>query len=463
MRTWRKIIQPRCVGWLLGVLAANAAIASERPNILFIVSDDQVHSALGIAGDTRLQTPNLDRLAREGLRFTHAFVPLPICTPSRAAFLTGRFGSSNGVQFFGDKIHENIVTWPQTMARNGYQTAMTGKWHNVRDGDYYGFEWTGNVFIAGMGPFTDQPMIQKFGEKPQLVKGNTTELYTDTALRFLDERDRDRPFFLYVAHQAPHDPRVPVPHYTDLYDPALMPLPPNFRPVPKFDPGTLDIRDERLLPIPRPIPKLKLEIARYFGLISHLDAQIGRLLRGLEEKGLADNTIVIFCGDNGLTLGAHGFLGKQTLHEEGIRIPLIIRHPRLRGQAGQTRDALVYLHDLMPTVCEWTGTPLPEGVQGKSLVTVSEGTQPGVRDAVFGRYNERKVPLMRMIRTHRYKLIKYFKAEREELFDLENDPYEMNDLSGDPDLQQVCNELRRRLIDWLVEQDDRIALDALER
>jgi len=464
------MLRMKWTGLLVGVIgfsgllaASGSAAPSKRPNVLLIVSDDQRFDALGPAGNTIVRTPNLDRLAREGICFTHAFVPLPICTPSRAAFLTGRFGTSNGVTFFGKAIHPDIVAWPKAMARHGYQTAFTGKWHNMRGGDEYGFEWTANVFLRGMGYHSDPPLVQRFGEKEVFVNGNSTELFTEAALRFLAERDKSRPFFLYVAYTVPHDPRDPPQAYADLYNPQAMPLPPNFLPQPPFDPGTLQIRDEKLLPLPRPVPELRREIGHYDGLISHMDAQIGRILEALETQNLADNTIVIFASDNGLLLGSHGFLGKQSMYDEAVRVPLIIRHPGLKKLAGQTRDALVYLLDLMPTVCEWTDTPLPEGVQGTSLAGVCEGRRQDVRDAVFGRYNERDEPLFRMIRTERYKLIKYFKVDREELFDLEKDPYEMHDLSGDPKLQTLREELRARLIDWLVEQKDTPALKALKR
>jgi len=441
-------------GW-----ARMAAGAEDKPplNVLLIVSDDQQHSALGAAGNWVIRTPQLDRLARQSIRFTHAFVPLPICTPSRAAFLTGRFGTSNGVTFFGHSIHEDIVTWPRAMADRGYLTAFTGKWHNVRPADAYGFTWTANVFMRGMGSYNDPFLRQLPHGTDERVKGNITELFTDAAVRFLTEHDGKRPFFLYVAYTAPHDPREPPPAYEAMYDPHKMPLPPNFLPQPIFDPGTLAIRDEKLLPVPRPVDALKREIARYYGLITHMDAQIGRILDTLDRAGLAENTIVLFAGDNGLALGSHGFLGKQTLHEEGVRVPLIIRHPRLGGQAGQVRDALVYLHDLMPTVCEWTNTPIPRGVQGKSLATVCAGKEPRVRDAVFGRYNERDQPRFRMVRTERHKLIRYYTVAREELFDLQDDPFEMKDLSGDPKMRRVRDELSHRLDQWLKTQNDPVA------
>lgn len=425
----------------------------QRPlNVLLVVSDDQQHSALGCAGNPVVQTPYLDRLASTGVRFTHAFVDVPICTPSRAAFLTGRSAACNGVPFFGKPLLPNTPTWAGTLAGHGYQTALVGKWHNAPEFDQWGFQWSANVFMAGMGTYLNPKLIQHAGDEPKVVQGEITQLITDAAVKYLDERDAARPFFLYVAYTAPHDPRTPPARYAAMYDPEKMPLPSNFKPVPQPDPGTLGIRDEKLLPVPRDPAAVRGEIAKYYGLITYLDAEIGRLLETLERKGLADNTIVFFAGDNGLALGAHGLLGKQTLHEEGVRVPVIVRHPRL-GQAGQTRDALVYLADLMPTACEWTNTPIPAGLQGRSLGGIYAGKESAVRDAVFGRYDEGDEQLFRSVRTDRYKLIQYLKLDREQLFDLKDDPFELTDRIGDPALQKTHDQLHDRLMAWRAEQD----------
>lgn len=435
-----------------GRLSAADAASTDKPlNVLLIVSDDQRHDALGCAGNPVLKTPNLDRLAASGVRFTHAFAEVPICTPSRAAFLTGTRAATNGVTFFGTSLQPGNAKWAEIMKARGYQTALTGKWHNVRGFDEYGFEDSANVFMAGMGHYRNPKLIQRLGETPTVIEGEITELITDAAVGFL-EASKDEPFFLYVAYTAPHDPREPPAEYEKMYDPAKMPLPKNFVPVPKPDPGTLDIRDEKLLPVPRDPDDIRRETAKYYGLITLMDHQIGRILDTLDKRGLADNTVVLFAGDNGLTLGSHGLLGKQTLHEEGIRVPLILRNPRLKI-AGETRDALVYLGDMMPTALEWTGTPIPAGVQGSSLADVYAGKADRVRDCVFNRYDERGVQMFRSIRTDRYKLIQYLQLDIEQLFDLKTDPYEVNDLAKKPELQDVRKQLQTRLFDWRNEQD----------
>lgn len=437
-----------------------AQAQQNRPNVLLIVSDDHQHDAMGCAGHPIVRTPYIDRLAERGVRFSSAFVSLPICTPSRAAFLTGRFETSNGVSFFGQRIHEGIEAWPKAMAKAGYQTAMTGKWHNVREPDEYGFEWTANLFLRGMGYYLNPPLAQKPRGEEQIVQGEANALFTDSAIRFLRERDRGKPFFLYVAYTAPHDPRDPLPEYARRYDGNRMPLPANFLPQPAFDPGTLSIRDEKLLPVPRPALDLKREIAHYYGLITQMDDQIGRLIKAVEENGLQQNTIIIFAGDNGLALGSHGLMGKQTMYEEGVRVPLIITHPGLAQRAGKTSDALVYLLDLMPTVCDWARVSMPDGVEGKSLTGICAGNATPVRDAIIGRYDENKDPRFRMIRTDRYKLICYLKLDRDELFDLKNDPHELKDLSDDPAMKEVRADLRNRLHRIMVEQKDETGLAA---
>ncbi|GMU21530.1 MAG: sulfatase [Phycisphaerae bacterium] len=431
------------------LLLAAAGLPGAVPNVLLIVSDDHQHSAMGCAGNPIVRTPHLDRLAAEGVRFSHAFISIPICTPSRAAFLTGRYGAHNGVTFFGHKMRPEVPTLAQVLTRSGFQTAFTGKWHNDGRPGHHGFTWTGNVFPGGMCDFTDPRLCQGLADKPQVVPGNITELFTEAAVRFLETRDASRPFFLNVAYTAPHDPRTPPPAYESMYYAMKIPLPGNFMPEPRFDPGTLSIRDEMLLPLPRDPEIITREMARYYGLITHMDTQIGRILDALDRRGLTDNTIVFFAGDNGLALGAHALLGKQTLHDEGTRVPLIIRHPRL-GQRGQVRDSLVDLIDLMPTACEWTETGRPEELDGFSLADVYTGRITQVRDAVFARYDD----LFRSIRTSRHKLIQYLKLGREELFDVAADPLELQDLSADASLSGTRDQLRRQLQQWRAVQHD---------
>ncbi|MEK7676869.1 MAG: sulfatase/phosphatase domain-containing protein, partial [Verrucomicrobiota bacterium] len=216
----------------------------------------------------------------------------------------------------------------------------------------------------------------------------------------------------------------------------------SFLPEHPFDNGELKVRDEQLLPWPRLPEAVPQEMAAYYGMITHLDAQIGRILRALEETGRADNTLIIFAADNGLALGRHGLLGKQNLYEHSVRVPLVMSGPGI--PKGRKSDALCYLFDLYPTICELSGLVVPPGVEGRSLVPILKGRRKQVRDAVFGAYRD----VQRMVRGERWKLIDYPQIHRSQLFDLKTDAEEMNDLSAQPKYAGRLAELRATLADW---------------
>jgi arylsulfatase A-like enzyme len=226
-----------------------------------------------------------------------------------------------------------------------------------------------------------------------------------------------------------------------MYPPDALSLPKNFMPQPPFDTGTLEIRDELLLPRPLDPEAIKRETGRYYAMITHLDAQIGRILARLEETGQLDNTLIIFAGDNGLTLGAHGLLGKQTLYDEGVRVPMIIRGPGV--QRGGTCNALVDLMDIMPTLCEVAGVA-PEGTDGQSLLPLARGEAAPKRDAIFLHYDD----VFRAVRNDKFKYIAHLKTGREELFNLQDDPFELHDLAGDAAFSVTKIELRDKLNAW---------------
>ena len=419
----------------------------QRQNIVVILSDDQQARALGAAGNTDVRTPHLDRLAREGTRFSQCYISNPICTPSRAALLTGQYGFRNGVTFFWDFVLPEAPAVAKLLANAGYSTGFVGKWHlNCRPCDY-GFTHMRHVFLEPMHSYDCIPVVQGANDPPEVIQREPTELFTDGAIELLDGV-MTKPFALFLWYTAPHDPRTPPARCEALYDPDKLSLPPNFMPEPKHAFGTLKHRDERLLPRPLDSAAVKLETARYYGLITHLDEQIGRLLEHLEERGLADNTLVVFASDNGLFLGSHGLLGKQVLYEEAVRVPLIFRGPRVR--AGQTSDALVDLIDVAPTLCDAARVAVPSSVQGRSLKFLLRGRKREHRRAVYSHYYK----YYRMIRTRRYKLIVHLQTGREEFFDLEADPFEMNDLAGAPGVAAAQDQLRRQLEAWREEQRD---------
>lgn len=413
---------------LVSAFAAPAAPReTARPNFVVILSDDHRPDALGVL-NRQLRTPNLDRLVNAGVLFRGAHIvggdSGAVCIPSRAMLLSGRSFFRVGHDLAGAE------TWPEALRAAGYQTLATGKWHNGAAACGRVFPGARNIFLGGM---TDQfrVTVRDFDAAghPGAARDearNATELFTDTALEMLRARDTNRPFALYVALTSPHDPRTAPPEYHARYDPAWMTLPRNFLPEHPFDNGELAVRDEKLVPAPRTRAAVQRETADYFAMITHLDAQVGRILDELNAAGLAERTVVVFAGDNGLALGSHGLLGKQNLYEHSVGVPLIIAGAGFAG--ARAEDALCYLHDLAPTLCELAGVPAPAGMEGRSLARVLEGRSRRHRGELFFAYRE----VQRAWRDERWKIIHYPVIGRTQLFDLEEDPAEMNDLADDP-------------------------------
>jgi arylsulfatase A-like enzyme len=275
-----------------------------------------------------------------------------------------------------------------------------------------------------------------FEEDGRKVSGFSSELFAGASIDFLSSRPRE-PFFCFVSFTAPHDPRTPPVGYKTMYDPGSIPLPKNFLPKHPFDNGELEIRDEKLLPWPRTPEAVRGELADYYGMISHLDEQIGRILAALEATGAAARTAVVFSADNGLAVGSHGLLGKMSMYDHSVRVPLVIRAAG-RGRPGARLDSLCYVHDIFPTACELAGIAPPPTVEGRSVFSSRR------RDAVFASYRD----VQRMVRTRRFKLIYYPKIQKTQLFDLAEDPDEMRDLAGRPEQATRVAELRAKLSQW---------------
>ncbi len=434
---------------LAAALLLGAAQDRKRPNLLFLFADDQRFDTIRELGNPEIATPVLDRLAREGTAFTRAYImggnQGAVCVPSRAMLLTGRplFSIANG-------IPAEAPIWTEVFQKAGYATFGVGKWHNGPRSYARGFAGGGTVFFGGM---SDQSKVRvqdfdpagKYGKDRERVGEKfSTELFTDTAIRFLREHTGDKPFFLYVAYTSPHDPRTPPPKYAALYDPEKIPLPPNFLPEHPFDNGELRIRDEMLAPFPRTPEAVRRHTADYYGMISHLDAEIGRLLEALEKAGRAEDTWVVFCGDNGLAVGRHGLFGKQNVYDHSVHVPLVLRGPGI--PKGKRTGAMCYLLDLFPTFCELAGVPAPEGLEGRSLAPVLRGEKARHRETLFFAYRT----FQRALQDEKWKLIEYDVAGRRttQLFDLEADPAETRSLADDPahaaTLARLRDELARR-------------------
>ncbi|MHC4399010.1 MAG: sulfatase family protein [Planctomycetota bacterium] len=433
--------------------AAPAAAAPDRANVVVIVSDDHMPDALGCAGNPAVRTPRLDQLAADGVRFTRCFSPNPICTPARACILTGQDSWTNGCVFFGEPIRETSPLWPRLLAGAGYDTFFTGKWHNDGQPSTRGFTCGEAIYAGGMMDHAHPPVI-RYGEPKSTRKPadkHATELFVDAAVRFLETRRGDRPFCIYLAFTAPHDPWIPPAEYATIYAPEQMPVRSNFMPRPPFKmhPSFPELRDQRQLPFPRTRDDVRRALTQYYGMITHMDAQIGRLLDKLDQLELAADTLVIFVGDQGYSMGSHGFVGKQTMYDEGIITPLVVRYGRLqRGRP--VHDALVSIVDLFPTICEAAGVEVPEAVEGRSLLGLYQGKADKLRDCVFASFHSPTKHFMstRCVRAERHKLIQHLLTGEVELFDLAADPFELANLAGRAEHAELQQELTEKLMKW---------------
>ncbi len=441
------------------LLAGPAVRAADRPNVLFLFSDDQRFDTIHALGNDEIRTPHLDGLVKNGFTFTHAFcmgstVPA-VCAPSRSMLMTGRTLFRSPIT-----IPKDLPIWPEVMAQAGYATFATGKWHNGPAAFNRGFAAGGDIFFGGMNdhrkmPVHDYDPAGKYDKQHQHFGAKfSSELFADQAIRFLRNHKGEQPFFLYAAFTAPHDPRTPPQEYADRYDPAKITLPKSFLPQHPFNNGELTVRDEQLLPWPHTPEAVKKEIAAYYAMIEHLDAQVGRILDALAASGKAKDTIVIFSSDHGLAVGRHGLLGKQNLYDHSMRPPLIFAGPGI--PAGKKSDALCYLLDIFPTVAELAGVKAPATVEGLSLAPIMTGKQAVVRDSIFCAYRD----VQRMVRTDRWKLIRYPQINKSQLFDMANDPDELHDLAGDGKHAERERELTALLRDWQKKLDDKQALSS---
>ena len=431
-----------------------------RPNILLLIADDHRHSAIGALGQEAVDTPTFDRLMAQGTTFTRASImgatSDAVCLPSRAMLLSGR-----GVFRTPDPLPVDTPLLPELLWQEGYCSFGTGKWHNHSESFARCFNAGGKVFLGGMSDQYAVPVYPwdavRTQDESRLEINDTfsTTLFADETVRFLQSRspEDEQPFFAWVAFTAPHDPRTPPGEYAERYNAKDIELPPNFMPGHPFDIGISEIRDELLAAQPRDEAEVRQHIADYYGMITHLDAEIGRILEALEGNGLAENTIVIYCADHGLAVGQHGLMGKQNLYEHSIRIPLILRGPGI--VAGQRSDALCYLYDLFPTLLERAGCALPETNEGFSLNALLAGERSRHRRSLFGAWQQVQGhpgarPHMRSLRGERFKLIesRVSGAAHTQLFDLQADPHEMNNLAELRGYQHVTERMAARLRAW---------------
>lgn len=451
-------------------------MSRRRPNIIVTIADDQRGSALGCAGVEAVRTPALDRLAGCGTRFSNAHhLGSPhgaVCAPSRAMLMTGvpYFQLDPAIVYPGDPRRGTAAgtlppSLPQRLREAGYHTFATGKWHNGMPFFHEAFSSGANLFFGGMADhwFTPVYDFDPEGRYPAETRrqadGFSTDVFGQSAVDFIrSRRDDPEPFFCYCAFTAPHDPRTPPDAFRRLYDPASIELPPNvvanqdfdtgFRGVRQpRDNGSLSIRDEMLLGVPRDPEEIRRSIAEYYGMISHMDEWIGKIHAAVAEIGAEENTIIVHTADHGLAVGQHGLLGKQNLFQHSVNVPLVIAGPGIA--AGRVDGRLCYQHDLCPTLLEQAGLESGGGSYFQSLC--SGNPERAERSHIGTAYCDNQ----RMIRDARFKLIEYqTPAPRTELYDLAEDPWETRNLADDPSRAVVIQSLRDALRSWQVATGD---------
>lgn len=443
---------------LISSIAVRLSDAAESKNVLFLFADDMRADTIGAHGNPHIRTPTLDQLVRNGFSFRNNYVfggnSGAVCVPSRAMLMSGM----TWLDVKTDTL-EGSTLMPEWFGQNGYETFGTGKWHNGQKSWLRAFQKGKTIMFGGMSDHTKVPVRDRKSDgtltDERIGEKISSELFADSMIEFLGQRDSSKPFFAYLAFTAPHDPRQPPLSYREEYYKKLPPLPANFLPQLPFDNGMMKGgRDENLGAWPRTESMIRDQLAEYYGLITHMDEQIARVLSKLKSIGQYENTVIVFAADNGLALGSHGLLGKQSVFEHSMRTPLILAGPNIPSSASS--NAFTYLFDLFPTLCDCVGIKAPEGLRGKSLKPIWTGERQQIRDTVFLPYIE----IQRAIRDERWKLIVYPKIEYMQFFDLKSDPHETTNLYDRPEYADQIQQLQLKMKQWQIEVGDKLELPA---
>ena len=435
--------------------------SQKPPNILFILADDQRYDVIHALGNKEIITPNLDALISSGTTFINSYIMGAmngaVCAPSRAMLITGRTLFEIN-PYSGDQLDMPDILIAEALSKNDYTTFHTGKWHNGEKAFLKGFDQGSKIFFGGMSDHYQVP-TKELNYKNQLseIKIDSThssELFAVAAEKFIRDYDDSNPFFLQVSFTAPHDPRNMPQEYLKLYDTIEIDVPKNFATMHPFDNGELDIRDEWLAGYPRSRDEIKANIVAYYAMITHMDEQIGNIIQTLDEKGLRNNTIIVFTSDNGLAVGQHGLMGKQNLYEHSIKVPMIIQGPSI--PVGMTDSQMIYSIDLFPTICDLTGTEKPNSLEGISLVDSFNKTKKTERTSLVFAYKNSQ----RAIRKGEFKLIEYLVNDIKtgQLFHLPSDPWEMKNLYGVKSFKAKKIELQNELQQKLTKLNDQVIL-----
>lgn len=451
---------------MLGLFAFSAFAQSnqktEKPNILFIFADDQTFNTIGALEDCPVKTPNLDKLMSNGVSFSHtynqgSFTPA-VCVASRTMLVTGgNIWRAASYSKKGKNIHDPNAPknspkydvsfkmpekyWPEYLKEAGYDTYMSGKWHVGEMSPKNIFDVTKDI-RPGMPNQTNGRYARTFEkDKPDtwspydkslngFWKGGKhwSEVLADNGVEFIAQaKESENPFFMYLAFNAPHDPKQAPKRFVDMYDENEIEVPENFIPEYPYNEEAgagRGLRDEKLAPFPRTRYSVQVNRKEYYASITHMDAQVGKILTALEASGKADNTYIFFTADHGLAIGDHGFMGKQNMYESSMRVPMIVSGPDI--SKGKVIDEFVYLQDVMPTTLELAGVEKPSVIDFNSLLPLAKGevkksNYPTVYGAYFGS--------QRMYRTDKYKMIVYPTINVVRLYNMKKDPLEINDLA----------------------------------
>lgn len=485
-----------------------------RPNVIFIFSDDHTNDAIGVYGNTLAKTPNIDRIAAEGAIFNNFFVTNSICGPSRATLLTGTYSHVNGFTTNGSKFDINQLLFSRLLSQSGYETAWIGKWHlGTLPGDAFDY-WH---ILPGQGHYFNPDFITRDNDTVR-HEGYVTDIITQVATTWLDQRTADKPFFLVVGEKATHREWLPDIQDLGAYDDVEFPLPETFYDdyQTRFAAANQDMTVSETMTLDndlkvnidfentRPSPdgmiykrlndeqraaykayyqdkvskefnekklkgkalaewKFQRYLRDYLATANSLDRNIGKLLDYLESNGLAENTIVVYGSDQGFYLGEHGWFDKRFIYEESLRTPFVIRYPGVVAP-GTKIDQFLLNVDWAPTLLEIAGVNVPEELQGQSFLPVLKNGGAAWRDAIYYHYYEYPEPHRVMphfgLRTTKYKLVRFY-GDKDfwELFDLERDPHELENIYEAN--QDVAMALKERLDELIAEYDDDSAAQIL--
>lgn len=480
-------------------------LTTEKPNIVFLFADDYTYEAIHALGNGAVETPNLDRLVDQGTTFTHAYNmggwEQAVCVASRSMIISGQSlwrAQEMERKWIQNDTVANNNTWGELMQAQGYNTYMSGKWHvrvpaqkvfntakDIKPGmpsDNMGKNWgpitkamqeayeKGEDVAEHLPSGYNRPLDENdhsWSPTDTLQGGfwqggkHWSEVLRDQSLEFIaDATQKEDSFFMYIAFNAPHDPRQAPQDFLDRYNMEDIPLPKNWLPEYPHKDGignSILVRDEALAPYPRTPYAIKTHLKEYYAIITHLDEQIGKILDALEASGKADNTYIFFTGDHGLSVGHHGLIGKQSLFDHSIRVPLMVMGPDIPKGKKVADD--VYLQDIMATSLELANMEKPDYVDFHSLLPLAKGetTKGNLEHGVYGAY----VDYQRMIRKDGYKLLVYPKISKVLLFDMENDPLEMNDLAENPEYKERVKGMFSGLMGLQKEMQDPLDLTQL--